>query len=92
MPAVKKTEVPKLLSVQAAAKKLAVSTRTVQKACLRWKMGTRIAIGQGERVVVMLTADDLKFLDRNLQRRVGRPTVNSPFTKHRKHERTGKRS
>lgn len=73
--ATKKNAIPKVLSIQQAAKQLDVSVRTIQKACIRWKLGTRFSIGTLDRVVVMLTPDDVKFLDRNLQRRVGRPTV-----------------
>lgn len=70
------------VSISTAAKKLKVSTRSVQRACHRWNIGTRISVGIADKVVIMLNADELKFLNQHLQRRSGRPS-NEP-NKNRK--------
>lgn len=64
---------PQLYGVQAAAKMLGVNPRTVQYACKRMKRGTRLAVGSTGRVVLMLTKQDVQYLDKHLQRKVGRP-------------------
>lgn len=63
----------KLIGVVPAANRLGVSGRTVQMACKRWKLGKRINVGTLDRVVILLTEEEIEYLDRNLQRRAGRP-------------------
>jgi DNA-binding transcriptional regulator YhcF (GntR family) len=62
-----------LYGVQAAAKMLGVNARTVQYALKRFKRGRRLPVGTTGRFVLMLTKQDVVFLDKNLRRKVGRP-------------------
>lgn len=62
-----------LYGVQDAARILKVNPRTVQYACKRMSRGWRLKVGTTNRVVLMLTKADIKYLDENLQRRPGRP-------------------
>lgn len=62
-----------LYGVQAAAKMLGVNARTIQYALKRFKRGRRLPVGTTGRFVLMLTKQDVLFLDKNLQRKVGRP-------------------
>lgn len=76
--------VEKWYGVQEAAKALKVSARTVQYACKRMKRGTRLKVGTMGRVVLMLTKQDIAFLDKNLQRRPGRPCSKTKAKNHQK--------
>lgn len=69
-----KMKAKKHISVKQAAKLLKVEPRTIQQACKRFGCGFRLSVGTQNRVVLVLTMDDVKLLDRMLYRQRGRPT------------------
>ena len=67
-------ETKKHFSAKQAAKMLKVDPRTIQQACKRLGRGIRLPVGTLNRVVLVLTMEDVKFLDKMLYRQRGRPT------------------
>lgn len=64
----------RMYSVSHAAKKLGVTTRAIQRACHRWKVGCKMQVGTQGKSIFMLSAHDISFLDEHLQRRPGKPS------------------
>jgi hypothetical protein len=64
----------KPVSVKQAAKILKVTPRAVQQACKRFGKGFRLSVGTLNRVVLVLTMDDVKFLEKMMYRKQGRPS------------------
>ena len=65
--------IEELIPVIEAAETLGVSTRTIQMACHRWKMGRRVSVGRAGKILFFLNQEEVDWLNRNLQRRAGRP-------------------